>query len=281
MVAIFSIPLGIGGCLVTASTYEAKTKEADSLRDALASTNQGKNILEEKYLEIQKQLTDEKEANAALASRNREQEEELQKTKEELDSVIRKYEGTRITREELISALLEKEKATGKRIQELSEMAKACETERAKQAEETTDMESLRRERDILLGRIERIKEERLQEARRRDLRFAELVRAFADLSSSIAAAPAGPAIRILAPDKLLFGKGKSTLTDTGKKMIGELAKVVSEFPSASVIISTGGKSQTDEIRTVMVKGHALPPERVWAQAGNRTRETELLLVIP
>lgn len=278
---ILTIALGTGGCLVTASTYEGKTREADSLRDALASANKERTILEERFSAIQKQVADEKEANAALASRNREQMEELKKANEELESAVRNYEGTRITREELISELLEKENATGKRIQELSEIAETCEMERAKQAAETTDMESLRRERDILLGRIERIKEERLQEARRRDLRYAELVRTFADLSSSIAAAPAGPAIRILAPDKLLFGKGKSTLTDTGKKMIGELAKAASEFPSASIIITTGGKSQTDEIRTLMVKGHAFPPERVWAQAGNRSRETELLLVIP
>ena len=281
VVPVLSITLGAGGCLVTASTYEAKTREADSLREALASANKEKTIAEDRFSTIEKQLAEEKEANAALASRNRELTEALQKTKEELDSVVRNYEGTRITREELISELLEKEKATGKRIQELTEIAQACEMERDQQAAETRDTETLRRERDILLGRIERMKEERTQEARRRDLRFAQLVATFADLSSSIGAAPAGPLIRILVPDKVFYRKGTSTLTDTGKKVIGELGKAASEFPSATLFIAAGGKSRNDEIRAMMIKGHALPQERVRAQSGNRPGETELLLVIP
>ncbi|HEU5359913.1 MAG TPA: hypothetical protein VFU42_02020, partial [Candidatus Deferrimicrobiaceae bacterium] len=104
---ILTIALGTGGCLVTASTYEGKTREADSLRDALASANKERTILEERFSAIQKQVADEKEANAALASRNREQMEELKKANEELESAVRNYEGTRITREELISELLE------------------------------------------------------------------------------------------------------------------------------------------------------------------------------
>jgi outer membrane protein OmpA-like peptidoglycan-associated protein len=298
VVPILAISLGSGGCLVTTSTYEAKAKEAESLRNGLASTNKERTTLEGKYVTIQKQLSDEKDANAALSSRVREQEEELGRTKEELFSLAKKYEGTRITREELISELLEKEKATGRRIQELNARAQSCETENERLrkeavARETTisdlemqsakpsEMETLRRERDTLLGHIERSKEDRLQEARRRDLRFAELAKTFSGISPRIAAMPLGPAMRILVPDDIFFRKGKSTLTDAGKKVVGEVGKTASEFPTASIIITASGTSQAGNIQTVLTKGHSLPTGRVLTSARNRDRETEMLLVIP
>ncbi len=298
VVPILAVSLGSGGCLVTTSTFEAKAKEAESLRNGLASTNKEKTALEEKYVTIQKQLTDEKDANAALSLRVREQEEELGKIREELFSLSKKYEGTRITREELISELLEKEKATGRRIQELNERAQSCEAEserlrREAVARETmisdlemqvgkaSDTETLHRERDILLGRIERGKEDRLQEARRRDLRFAELAKTFSGISPRIAAMPVGPVMRILVPDDIFFRKGKSTLTDAGKKVVGEVGKTASEFPTASIIITASGQSQAGNIQTVLTKGHSLPTGRVLSSARSRDRETELLLIIP
>ncbi len=298
VVPILTLTLGTGGCLVTASRYEEKTKEADSLRNAVASTNREKNTLESDYVAVQKQLADEKEANEALSSRVREEEEELGRVRAELASIASSYEGTRITREELISQLLEKEKATGKRIQELSSMAQACDMEREKlrretvfqastiaeleqRVAETPDMESLRRERDILLGRIERIREDRLQETRRRDIRFAELAETFSGISSEIATAPVGPAMRVLVPDKILFLKGETTLTDAGKQVIGEVGKTVLEFPAAAIIITAGGKPKVDEIWTLLTKTHSLPQGKVLASSGSGGRETELLLVIP
>jgi hypothetical protein len=298
VVPILAIALGSGGCLVTASTYKAKAKEAESLRNGLASTNKEKAMLEEKYVTIQKQLSGEKEENAALSSRIREQEEELGKIKEELSSLGKEYEGTRITREELISELLEMEKATGKKIQELNARAQSCETEKERlrkeavarertlsevemRAAETSDRETLRRERDILLGRIERIKEDRLREARRRDLRFTELAKTFSGISPRIAAMPVGPSMRILVPDNIFFRKGKSTLTDAGKKVVGEVGKTASEFPTAAIIITASGKSQAGNIQTVLTKGYSLPTGRVLTSARSRDRETELLLVIP
>jgi len=295
---ILALTLGTGGCFVTASKYEEKTKEADSLRDAVASTNREKHTLESDYVAMQKQLADEKKANEALSSRVREEEEELGRVREELDSITRSYEGTRITREEMISQLLEKEKATGKRIQELSSMAQACDMEAEKlrresvlqgsaiaelerQVAETPDVESLRRERDILLGRIERIREDRLQETRRRDIRFAELAETFSGISSEIATAAVGPAISVRVPDKILFLKGKTTLTDAGKQVIGEVGKTVLEFPSAAIIITAGGKPKVEEIWSLLTKTHSLPQEKVLASAGSVSRETELLLVIP
>ena len=298
IVPILTLTLGTGGCLVTTSRYEEKTKEADSLRNALASANREKNKLESDYVAMQKQLADEKKANEALSLRLREEEEELGRVREELASIARNYEGTRITREELISQLLEKEKATGKRIQELSSMAQTCDMERErlrretvlqasaiaeleKRGGETPDMESLRRERDILLGRIERIREERLRETSRRDIRFAELAKTFSGISPQIATEPVGPAMSVRVPDKILFLKGKTTLTDAGKQVIGEVGKTVSEFPAAAIIITAGGKPKADEIRSLLTKTHALPQRKVLASAGGVGRETELLLVIP
>ena len=292
VVPLIAFTLGAGGCLVTTSKYEAKTKEADTLRDALASASKERNTLQVKYEAIQKQLSDEEKGNIALTSRNRELEEELA-------SIAGKYEGTRITREELISELLEKEKATGKRIQELGAMAQQCDMEREtlrreaierqvtisdleKRVAETADAEALRRERDILLGRVERIKEERLQEAKRRDLRFAELERTFSDISSQIEAAPVGPVMVVRVPDTVLFRKGKSTISGTGKKVIQEVGNTAMEFPAAAIIVTAKGKSKVEEIRALLTKAHSLPRDRVYANAESGSRvTTELLLVIP
>lgn len=298
VVPILAFTLGTGGCLVTSSRYEEKSKEADSLRDAMASVNREKRALESDYAAMQKQLADEKKANAALSSRIREEEEGLGRARTELASIARSYEGKQITREEMISLLLEKEKATGKRIQELSSMAQACDTEREELRREavlqasaiaemerrvavTPEMESLRRERDILLGRIERIQEDRLRETRHRELRFAELAKTFSGISSRIATAPVGPAMRVLVPDNILFLRGKTTLTDAGKQVIGEVGKTVSEFPAAAIIITAGGMPKVDEIRSLLTKTHSLPQGKVLASAGSGGRETELLLVIP
>ena len=298
VVPLVVFALGAGGCLVTTSKYEAKTKEADTLRDALASASKERNALEARNEAIRKQLSDEEKGNMVLSSRNRELEEELGNVKEELASIAGKYEGTRITREELISELLEKEKATGKRIQELGAMAQQCDMEREKlrreaiarqaaisalekRVAETADGETLRRERDILLGRVERMKEERLQGARRRDLRFAELAKTFSGISSQIEALPVGPVMVVRVPDTVLFRKGKSTVSSAGNKVIREVGKTATEFPAAAIIVTAGGKSKAEEIRTLLTKAHSLPGERVYTDAGSGDRVTELLLVIP
>ena len=298
VVPLVAFTLGTGGCVVTTAKYEAKTREADSLRDALASASKEKSTLESKYEAAQKQLSDEKKENMELSSRNRELEENLGSVKEELASIGGKYEGTRITREELISELLEKEKATGKRIQELGETAQQCDMERERlqkeaverqntiasleeRIAETADRETLRRERDILLGRIERIKEERLQEARRRDSRFAELAKTFSGISSRIESARVGPAMVVRVPDTVLFRKGKSTVSSTGKKVVQEVGNTATEFPAAAIIVTAGEKSKAEEIRTLLTKTYSVSRERVSADAGSGARMTELLLVIP
>ncbi|HZD54817.1 MAG TPA: hypothetical protein VE080_01055, partial [Candidatus Aquicultoraceae bacterium] len=193
---------------------------------------------------------------------------------------------TRITREELISELLEREKATGKRIQELSERAQECEaslreTSGPRENRGASGEESLRRERDILLGRLERIEEERLRESRRRDARFTELIRAFSGISHRIAAERLGPAMRVVVPDGVLFHEGTPSLTDAGRVMIGEMGKTASEFPSTAVIIASGEPSQAAEISSQLSNGYALPPDRILVTAGDGTRRTELVLIVP
>ncbi|MGA6992807.1 MAG: hypothetical protein WBX50_02800, partial [Candidatus Deferrimicrobiaceae bacterium] len=140
----------------------------------------------------------------------------------------------------------------------------------------------LRRERDILLGRVERIKEERLQETRRRDLRFTELAKTFSGISSQIEAAPAGPVMVVRVPDTVLFRKGKSTVSSAGKEVIREVGDTATEFTASAIIVTAEGKSKAEEIRTLLTKAHSLPRERVYADAGSGGRvTTELLLVIP
>jgi flagellar motor protein MotB len=298
IVPVLALVLGTGGCLVTTSTYEAKTREADRLREGLALANKEKGTLEARLLASEKRLSDVKEENGVLSAQLAEKEAELRTAKEELASIAGKYEGTRITREELIAELLEKEKAIGKRTRELSASVQACEAERErlrqeaaarettiseleKQVGETPDVESLRRERDILLGRVEHMKEERLREATRRDARFAELAQTFSGISPHIAVETIGPAMRIQVSEKVLFRKGKSALTEAGKKMIAEVGKTASEFPAASIIVMAGRKSQAGGILSALTKGHALPPGQVLAKAGSRGGAIELLLVIP
>lgn len=295
---LLAITLGAGGCLVTASRYEERSREADSLREALASTNRENSALEGENASVRKQLDEVNKENESLSSRAREQEEQLQRVRDDLTTVTRNCEGTRVTREELISQLLEQEKATGNRIQELHSMAQACDMERERLRKEiaaqrlaiaelekrvagTPDTESLRRERDMLLGRIERIREERIREKRLRDFRFTELAKTFAGISPQIVTAPVGLAIRVRLPDQILFRKGKTTLTEAGKRVIGEMGKTVSEFPEAAIIITSGGKPKADAIRSLLTNDQELPPGKVLADAERGGGETELLLVIP
>lgn len=293
---VLAIALGTGGCLVTSSTYEAKAGEADALRDALAAASRERNAVGEKYAELSKQAAERDGENAVLEGRIREQQAELMRARERLDAISTEIEGTRITREELISELLEKEKATGKRIQELSARAQECESRlrtatlsRGEPGPSGPDggegnaaaEESLRRERDILLGRIERIGEERLQEERRRDARFTELAEAFSGISSRITAERLGPAMRVVVPDGVLSRKGQPPLTEAGRRVIEEMGKTASEFPATAVIIAAGESTLTAEISSLLANGHSFPPDRILVAAGNGNRHTELVLIVP
>ena len=102
--------LSCAGCIVTTSTYDAKVREVEALS---------------------KQVKAEKTAGEALADRLREREESQKRTSGQLDALRKAYEGSRLTWEQFIEELLGKEKATGKRLQELSSRADACAEELA------------------------------------------------------------------------------------------------------------------------------------------------------
>jgi DNA repair exonuclease SbcCD ATPase subunit len=284
--------------MVASSKYEIKTREADALRDAVASANKEKTVLEARNEALQKQLADARDAEAALAARVQTQEREIQRMSEELASARKNYEGTRITREQFISELLEKEKATGKRIQDLSARAQACEqalenlrkeaaardselAELAKNAGKPADNEALKRERDILLGRVERLTEERRQEDKRRDDRFAALSEAIGKASRDVTVTSLGPALRVVLPEKVLSAKGKTTLTEGGKKTIALVGKAAAEFPTASILVSAGGKKIAGEIRAALADAGKIPAERIPVKLYEKEKGAELLLLVP
>ena len=272
--------------MVASSKYEIKTKEADALRDAVAAANKEKTALEARNEALQKQLADGKDAEAALASRVQAQEGEIRQMSEELALARKNYEGTRITREQFISELLEKEKATGKRIQELNERALACEhalenLRKESGARDSSDNVALKRERDILLGRVERLTEERKQEEKRRDDRFAALSEDIGKAARDVTVTPLGPALRVVLPEKVLIVKGKATLSEGGKKTIARVGKAAAEFPTSSILVTAGGKKIAGEIRTVLADAGKIPVERIPVRLYDNEKGAELLLLVP
>ncbi len=288
-----------GGCLVTGTTYETKTREADALRDALAAANKDKSQFFAQADALRKQLSDEKETSSALSARLKAQEEDIRRMSDELASARKNYEGTRITREQLISELLEKEKATGKRIQDLSLKGQALEAEAdrlrkdaaerevlvsdlRRKAETTPEAASLRKERDILLGRVERLSEERSQEQKRRNERLAALAEAAGKAAPGVTASPLGPALRILVPERLLLRpSGKGELSDPLKAVIAEIVKAAGELPSASVIVTAPATKTAGDIRAALAGTAGLPPDRVLVNGGGRDKGAELFLIAP
>ncbi len=288
-----------GGCLVTGSTYETKIREADTLRDALAATSKEKGQIAAQAEALRKQLADEKETSAGLSARLKTQDEDIRRMSDELASARKNYEGTRITREQLISELLEKEKATGKRIQDLSAKGQGLEAETdrlrkeaaereiliaelRRKAETTPDAAALRRERDILLGRVERLTEERSQEEKRRNERLAALAEAAGKAAPGVTASALGPALRIVVPDRLLFrASGKGELSDPLKAVIAELGKAAGELPSASVIVAAPAPKTAEDIQAALVGTKGLDRGRVLVNAGGKDKGAELFLLAP
>lgn len=287
------------GCLVTGTTYETKIREADALREALAATTKEKGQITAQAEALRKQISDEKETSAGLSARVAAQDEDIRRMSDELASARKSYEGTRITREQLISELLEKEKATGKRTQDLSARAQTLEAEVEKlrkeagdreilvadlrvKAETTPDAAALRKERDILLGRVERLTEERSQEKKRRDDRLAALAEEAGKTAPGVAVAALGPALRIMVPERLLVRPpGSGELPAPLMRLIAEIGKAVGELPAASVIVAAPAPKTAEEIQAALVGAGGLAPGRVVVNAGGRDRGAELLLLAP
>lgn len=131
--------LSCAGCIVTTSTYDAKVREVEALRDAYASSNRETSRLAGEVEALSKQVKAEKTAGEALADKLREREESQKRTSGQLDALRKAYEGSRLTWEQFIDELLGKEKATGKRLQDLSSRTDACAEELAREKKESAD----------------------------------------------------------------------------------------------------------------------------------------------
>jgi len=118
--------LTCAGCIVTTSTYNAKVREVEAVRDAYASSNRETSRLAREVEALSTQVAGQKAAGEDLAWQLREKEESLKRLRGELEAVRKASEGSRLTRDQFIDELLERDRATGKRLQELSSRADAC-----------------------------------------------------------------------------------------------------------------------------------------------------------
>lgn len=294
-----AITLATGGCVVTTSRYDAKIRENDALRDALASVNREKNVLEARTETLSGKVAETQESLERCIAGTAEREEELQALREDFDEANRQYEGTRITREQFITELLEKEKASGKRIQELNTRALSCETEREslrtesasmkqkiadleKRIAEAPDAVALRMGRDILAGRVERLTEEIRLAEKERGSRFAQLARDLAAISAEITASPNGHALRLRIPGHLLREDGKETLSEPAAAILHAVGTSAAAIPSASVVVAAGETPTAESIQDLLARETNLPGDRILLVPGGREKgSAELLLIVP
>jgi hypothetical protein len=69
MIAAFAALLSCGGCIVMTSTYDAKVREVEALRDAYASSNREASRLAAEVEALSKQVTGQKADLQALSIR--------------------------------------------------------------------------------------------------------------------------------------------------------------------------------------------------------------------
>jgi len=286
------------GCIVTGTTYEMKAKEADSLREAMASLNREKGKLAEENAALGKQVAADRETEAALSARLEEKDASLKRLSDDLAAARQVYEGSRGTREQFIDELLEKEKATGKRLQELSARAERDERELERLQREAAardlelaqlrkkleagipESESARRERDILAGRVERLQEERREAATRRDERLAALSASLRKLSREVSVSPLGPALRVVVPEKLVVKDRGGRLTELGAALVSHLAAAAADLPSSSLVVITGEKASAETLREAAARDKT-PEDRLFSHVREKEPRAELLLIAP
>src|SRR5512139_1917319 len=279
------------GCIVTGTTYEMKAKEADSLRDAMASLNREKAKLAEEVAAC-------RGTEAALSARLAERDESVKRLSDDLAATRRMYEGSRDTREQFIDELLGKEKAAGMKLQECAERADRDGRELERLKREAADRElqlaelrsrldagipeseSARRERDILLGRVERLREERGEAATRRDERLAALSASLGKLSREVSVSPVGPALLVAVPENLVVKDRGGNLTALGAALVSQLAAAVADLPSSSLIVIAGGKASAETLRKAAARDK-VPQERLFSHVREKEPRTELLLIAP
>ena len=272
--SLFAIPavllLSVSGCLVTKSTYDIKAQETDSLRSALASLNREKAKLTEENADLSKQVADGKANEAALSAQVKEMDDSMKRLGEGLSGSRGTYDKGRITRGQFIDELLEGERATGRRMQELSARAEGCEKELARKRDETS----------ILSGRVERIQEEDREASLMKNERLARVGADLAEVSPEIGVTPVGPSLRIVVPEKLLVGEKGAKLTKTGVAIVSKISEILSELPSASLLIITEGKVSAETVRSAASSNGQIQGERVQSRVREKGRGAEFLLVV-
>lgn len=291
--------LAAGGCVVPTKRFDAKVREADALRDALASVNREHQALEARTEALSKRLSEETESRERYAAQAREREEELRAVRRDFEEATRTYEGTRLTREQFITELLEREKASGKRIQEWNARALACETEmeslRKKSASmdqkiadlerrvaETPDLLAIRMERDILAGRVQRLTEEARLAEKDRTARFESLTRDLSAISSDVTASPFGRILLLRIPPRVLREGNAKTLSTSAAKILHAVGTSAAALPSASIVVAAEEPDTAESIRTLLGRDTKLPGDRVLLAPGGREKgSAELLLVVP
>jgi hypothetical protein len=261
-----------------------KSKETDSLRDALASLNREKTKLAEENAALSRQVAAGKEAGEALSAQVKEMDESLKRLGEGMTGSRRKPETGRASREQLIDELLEGERATGRRMQELSVRAEGCEKSLEQAGRDAAarerEIEEMRNKLSIFAGRVERIQEEGRQDMLQRDEKFSRLSSSLVEVSPEIGITPVGPALRIVVPENLIVGERGGKLTKKGAAIISQLSGAVSELPSASLLIITGGKAASDTVRAAAAAGGKIPGERLMSHVREKGRTAEFLLIV-
>jgi hypothetical protein len=59
------------------------------------------------------------------------------------------------------------------------------------------------------------------------------------------------------------------------------VGKAASEFPTASILLSTGGKKVAGEIRTVLAGAGKIPEDRIILKLNDKEKGADLLLLVP
>jgi hypothetical protein len=298
LVALISAVLLLSGtgCIVTRTAYENKAREADELREAMASVNRERALMAERNSALEGQLATGKQNEALLASRVTELEGSPDRLGEGLPGERRKVDGNRITRERFVDELLEREKATGRKLQDLSSRSEACETDLARTRRETADRnreisalkgrlaalvaqgDELQRERSILSGRVERLREERRDAARSRDRKFEGLAADLGRISREIDVTPLGSALHIVMPEKLVVRERGQRLTRLGETILTKVSGTVSEIPSASLLVVAGGKTVAETFRSAAGRG-GVPKARIFSRVREKSTAAEFLLI--
>ncbi|MBE0603556.1 MAG: hypothetical protein IH611_08005, partial [Deltaproteobacteria bacterium] len=129
-------------------------------------------------------------------------------------------------------------------------------------------------------GRVERIREEDRDASLRRNETLARVEADLKEMSPEIGVTPIGSSLRIVVPEELLFGDQGGKLTKAGAAIVSRVSEVVSELPSASLLIITDGKASAETLRAAASSNDKIPRERLKSRVREKGRGAEFILVV-